>query len=128
MAFSKVVLSASLSVIMLGGCAPLTHISSEQLRPEISPIDSRTALLVNSCDLPLDQRIAATESVMEIVVRNTVDLKTGKMRKDADIKMMYVGQQLYDFHVKLNHTDADLNACRVIANEIRTVLLEHLPS
>lgn len=114
------------------GCA---RIMSENVSPTVIPeavaepprvsseLEQRTNQLVASCRRGLTHQQAASESVMELLVRNNIDQSTGRFKPDVNPILVNTGTKLYALNVAITAGVISRASCVSATIEIQKDLL-----
>jgi hypothetical protein len=116
------------STILMLLLPALTACASGQYLPPLveeksSLYEIRSTKLVSSCGMDESSRLSAAESVMELVVSESLDPVTGKLKMDLDHRLFEAGQLLLVF---IDHRDQV--ECRIAALEIKKTLISYSSS
>lgn len=120
----KSLIYISLLGLHLGGCSTSNNLSSDwQYYDPKNNVEYLTSQLIKSCNKDVDQQIQASETVMELIVRNGVNPSTGQLRSDLDENLYQAGVNLYLLNLGIMDSSLSVTECQDIALLIQRDLL-----
>lgn len=110
-------------LVSLGGCSSFSREKVESYEAKapatVSELDERLTRLSKSCILSKDEQIAASDAVMEMIVKSNVDRKTGEIRKDISASTYEAGMSLYAMTIEITEGTINPKLCNRYAETVR---------